>query len=231
MNSLSVRIALRELAGGLNGFRVYIACLSLGAFAIAATGSVTESFNRGLVAEQRMLLGGDIAFTVVQRRASPEERRWLDQQGAVSEMATLNVMGDAGGVRQQVDLRAVDHRHPLIGAPDLSGGATSLEEALALRDGAWGAAVSATTLKEFSLDIGDRIQLGPIEFEIRTQLDREADGLGAAGRVWTQRASQSRCASRSRAAHQWPALSQSLSYAYRGCIVGCTRRASDRGGR
>lgn len=181
MKSLSFRIALRELAGGFSGFRVYIACLSLGAFAIAATGSVTESFNRGLVAEQRMLLGGDIAFTVVQRRATPDEKRWMEARGAISENVTLNVMGDADGVRQQVDLRAVDNAHPLIGAPDLSIGIETLQDALASKNGVWGAAVSATTLKEFSLQIGDRIDLGPVKFEIRTQLDKEANGLGTAG--------------------------------------------------
>ncbi len=181
MKSLSLKIALRELAGGFNGFRVYLACLCLGAFAIAATGSVTTSFNRGLAAEQRTLLGGDIAFTVVQRRATPDERRWMETRGAISENVTLNVMGDAGGVRRQVDLRAVDNAHPLIGAPELSGGIDTLSKALAFQDGAWGAAVSATTLEQFDLEIGDKIRLGPVDFEIRTRLDRESDGLGAAG--------------------------------------------------
>ena len=181
MKSLSLKIALRELAGGFSGFRVYLACLSLGAFAIAATGSVTESFDRGLVAEQRTLLGGDVAFTVVQRRATADERNWLETLGKISENVTINVMGEAGDVRQQVDMRAVDQAHPLIGAPELSGGSDDLQEAIAFKDGFWGAAVSATTLEEFSLAIGDTIQLGPVEFEIRTRLDRESDGLGTAG--------------------------------------------------
>ncbi len=181
MMPLPLRIALRELAGGFGGFRIYIACLSLGAFAIAATGSVTESFDRGLIAEQRTLLGGDIAFTVVQRRASPDERRWMDAQGVISENVTLNVMGEAGAIRRQVDLRAVDSVHPLIGAPMLSRGVQTLEEALVYKDGFWGAAVSASTFEQFSLSIGDTIRLGSVEFEIRTQLDRESDGLGTAG--------------------------------------------------
>ena len=181
MTSLPVRIALRELAGGYRGFLVYLACLTLGAFAIAATGSVTESFSRGLLAEQRTLLGGDIAFTVVQRRATPEERRWMEARGVISESVTLNVMGEAGAVRKQVDLRAVDNAHPLVGSTKLSGGADRLEEALTFDDGVWGAAVSATTLEQFSLKIGDTIQLGPIEVKIKTQLDQESDGLGTAG--------------------------------------------------
>jgi len=42
MNRLSWKIALRELAGGLSGFWIYIACIALGIFAIAAAGSVTS---------------------------------------------------------------------------------------------------------------------------------------------------------------------------------------------
>ena len=41
-----LRIARRELAGGLGGFWIYLACLTLGAWAIAAAGSVTWSCVR-----------------------------------------------------------------------------------------------------------------------------------------------------------------------------------------
>ncbi len=178
---VALKIASRELKGGFKGFTVYLACLALGAFAIAATGSVTQSFQRGLLAEQRTLLGGDLQFTVVQRRASDEERAWMADQGPISESVTLNVMGEANGKRRQVDVRGVDKAHPLIGAPLLSLGDTDLHRALAKRDGVWGGAATASTLAHFDLAIGDRIQLGAIEVEIRTQLDRESDGLGEAG--------------------------------------------------
>jgi len=48
MNRVSLRIATRELAGGLSGFWVYLACIALGVFAIAASGSVTTGFSNGL---------------------------------------------------------------------------------------------------------------------------------------------------------------------------------------
>lgn len=181
MNGLAFQIARRELSGGTKGFWIYLACLALGAFAIAAAGTVTDSFNRGLVAQQRTLLGGDIRFTFAQRRATVEERQWMDERGTVSERVSLNVMGEALGKRRQVDLRAVDDQHPLIGAPILSLGATSLDTALEKKNGVWGAAVSASTLEHFDLSIGDEITLGPLNVEIRTRLDRSADGLGTEG--------------------------------------------------
>lgn len=181
MNRVSLRIAARELAGGLSGFWVYLACIALGVFAIAAAGSVTLGFSNGLAAESKILLGGDALFQASQRRASPDELAWLQTRGKISENITLNVMGQAGEVRKQVDVRAVDDQHPLIGAPSLSGGAEDLQSALAFQNGRWGVAATASLLDDFDLAIGDEIEIGQIPVIIRAQLDGEADGIGTPG--------------------------------------------------
>ena len=54
-----LRFALRELRGGLGGFRVFLACLALGVAAIAAVGSVRAAIEAGLAREAAALLGGD----------------------------------------------------------------------------------------------------------------------------------------------------------------------------
>src|SRR3954468_10394834 len=69
--SLALRYALRELRGGLRGFYVFIACTALGVMAIAAVGSVAASLSEGLAREGRTLLGGDAAFSLIQREARP----------------------------------------------------------------------------------------------------------------------------------------------------------------
>ena len=181
MNRLPFRIAARELAGGLTGFWVYLACIALGVFAIAAAGSVTLGFSNGLKAESKTLLGGDASFSSVQRRASPDELSWLAARGQYSENININVMGEAGDVRRQVDVRAVDEQHPLIGAPALSGGATDLRTALAFENGRWGVAATASLLENFNLQVGDNIDLGRIPATIRAQLDKESDGIGQPG--------------------------------------------------
>ena len=160
---------------------MYLACIALGVFAIAAAGSVTLGFSNGLKAESKTLLGGDASFTAVQRRASPDELRWIDERGRYSENINLNVMGEAGDVRRQVDVRAVDDRHPLIGEPTLSGGATDLRAALAFENGRWGIAATASLLEDFSLQVGDDIDIGQIPATIRAQLDGESDGIGTPG--------------------------------------------------
>ena len=57
---IALRLALRELRGGVRGLRIVIACLALGVAAIAAVGSLREGIERGLQVEGRRLLGGDM---------------------------------------------------------------------------------------------------------------------------------------------------------------------------
>ena len=71
--SLALRYALRELRGGLRGFYIFIACIALGVMAIAGVGSVAASLGEGLAREGRTLLGGDAAFSLIQREATPDE--------------------------------------------------------------------------------------------------------------------------------------------------------------
>ena len=72
---LPLRFALRELRGGLRGFYVFIACIALGCMAIAGVGSLAASLGEGLAREGRVILGGDLAFTLIQREAAPNELR------------------------------------------------------------------------------------------------------------------------------------------------------------
>src|SRR5947199_8922182 len=96
MPSLALRYALREMRGGLRGFYVFIACIALGVMAIAGVGSVAASLSEGLAREGRTLLGGDAAFSLMQREASPEELAFLRAGGTVSVAATLRTMARSG---------------------------------------------------------------------------------------------------------------------------------------
>src|SRR3984893_8317833 len=89
---LALRFALRELRGGLRGFGVFIACIALGVTAIAGVGSFAQSLVDGLAREGRTILGGDLAFTLIQREATPPERAFIAAQGGVSVAATLRAM-------------------------------------------------------------------------------------------------------------------------------------------
>ncbi len=107
--ALALRFAARELRGGLRGFYVFIACIALGVMAIAGIGSVAAGLADGLAREGRVILGGDLAFSLSLREAGANERAFLDRRGRVSLAATLRAMARADDGRTAlVEVKAVD---------------------------------------------------------------------------------------------------------------------------
>lgn len=187
--SLALRYALREMRSGLRGFYVFIACIALGVLAIAGVGSVAASLSEGLAREGRTLLGGDAAFSLMQREATTEELAFLRARGQISVAATLRGMARApDGNLALVEIKAVDNAYPMLGkvtmAPDMP-----VSDLLAERDGAFGAATDSTLLARLSLKVGDRLTVGNATFQIRSVIDAEPDklagGVGFAPRFLT----------------------------------------------
>jgi putative ABC transport system permease protein len=175
--SLPLRYALRELRGGLRGFYVFIACIALGVMAIAGVGSVAASLSEGLAREGRTLLGGDAAFSLIQREAKPDEIAFLRSRGKVSVAATLRAMArTSDGRLALVELKAVDGSYPMLGELTLDPN-MPVADLLAEHDGAFGAAVDSTLLARLDLRIGDRVTLGGATFQIRSVVDAEPDKL------------------------------------------------------
>ena len=192
-SSLPLRYALRELRGGLRGFYVFIACIALGVMTISGVGSVAASLGDGLAREGRTLLGGDAAFSLIQREAKPDELAFLRAHGDVSVTATLRAMARAADGRLAlVEVKAVDNNYPALGqlslAPDMP-----VADLLAEHDGIYGAAADQTLLARLDLKLGDRITVGKATFQIRSIVEAEPDklsgGLGFAPRFLVSEAS------------------------------------------
>ena len=115
--------------------------------AIAGVGSVAASLSEGLTREEgRTLLGGDAAFSLIQREAKPEEVAFLRTRGEVSVAAALRVMARTGDGRLAlVELKAVDGNYPMLGELTLAP-KMPMADLLAERDGAFGAAADSTLL-------------------------------------------------------------------------------------
>jgi putative ABC transport system permease protein len=175
--SLALRYALRELRGGLRGFYVFIACIALGVMAIAGVGSVAASLSDGLTREGRTLLGGDVAFSLIQREARPDEVAFLRSRSAVSIAATMRAMvRSADGRLALVELKAVDGNYPLLGELTLDP-KIPVADLLAERDGAFGAAVDSTLLARLDLKLGESVTVGGATYQIRSVVGAEPDKL------------------------------------------------------
>ncbi|HEY7296457.1 MAG TPA: FtsX-like permease family protein [Xanthobacteraceae bacterium] len=177
IRGLPLRLALRELRGGLRGFYVFIACIALGVLAIAGVGSSTASIVEGLARQGRVILGGDLAFTLSQREANDAERAFFDANGRVSAAATMRAMARADDGRAAlVEVKAVDRTYPLYGTVAVDP-VQPLPGLFAFRDGAFGAAADRALLIRLDLHPGDRIKVGSAVIEIRAVLASEPDKL------------------------------------------------------
>ncbi len=171
---VALRLALRDLRGGLRGFSVFLICLALGVAAIAAVGSVRESIRQGLLAEGAVLLGGDAALEFTYRFATEAEKDWMQAQADhVSEMVEFRSMAVVGDERALTQIKGVDGLYPLYGA-------VALTPDIALDDALSGdRAVMASVLADrLGLSVGQSFRLGTKTFLLSATLDGLPDDAG-----------------------------------------------------
>jgi putative ABC transport system permease protein len=175
-----LRLALRELRGGLAGFRVFLACLALGVAAIAAVGSVRAAIDAGLAREAASLLGGDAEIEFAYRFADGGERAWMDANAlAVSEIVDFrSLAATEGSERTLVQVKAVDEAYPLYGRVDLAEG--SLAAALAPRDGLPGLVAERLFVDRLGLAPDDTVTLGTRTFRLAATVEAIPDAAAGA---------------------------------------------------
>ncbi|MEO9778566.1 MAG: FtsX-like permease family protein [Sedimentitalea sp.] len=177
---LASRFARRELRGGLHGFRIFLACLTLGVAAIAAIGTIRASIEAGLTREGAALLGGDAQMRFTYRFASDDERLWMrDTATEISEIVDFRSMAvvsrDGETERGLTQVKAVDDAYPLIGTARLSPD-ISLDQALAGREGLPGAVMDRVLMDRLGLVADDTFRLGTQDFVLMGTLVHEPDG-------------------------------------------------------
>lgn len=184
---LALRLAAREMRGGLRGFGVFLACIALGVAAIAGVNSLSRSLTEGLAREGRTILGADLAFSLRQREATPAERALLESRGALSVISTLRGMAHAGDNGSAlVEIKAVDGAYPTIGAVETDP-PLDIAAALAQEDGVFGVVADPALFARLELSPGDEITVGRARVVLRAALvsepDKIADGIGFGPRM------------------------------------------------
>lgn len=190
--SIALRIALRELRGGLKGFYIFLACIALGTGSIAAVNSVATAITGSIASEGRTLLAGDVRFELNNREANPKERAFLDGLGDVAVSTVLRSMARLpdGSDQSLVEVKAVDDVYPLYGT-FLAEPARPLAEMIVAKDGRFGAVAAPLLLERLGLSVGDEMLIGKARFVITgsivTEPDAISDGFGFAPRLVTSR--------------------------------------------
>ena len=182
-----LRLALRDLRGGLRGFGIFLACIALGVTAIVGVGSVSRSLSDGLAREGRTILGGDVSFSLINRQMSAEELAFLQARGKVAEIGLLRAMARrSDGEPALVEIKAVDAAYPMAGAVRLEP-ESGLAEALAERNGVFGMVADSAFAARLDLKAGDRVFIGDMPLDLRAILlqepDKLAGGVGFGPRV------------------------------------------------
>lgn len=176
---LAWRFALRELRGGLKGFRIFLACLALGVAVIAAIGSIRASIETGLSRDGATILGGDAELNFTYRFANEAERNWLEQTALrYSEIAEFRSMAAVGEERGLTQVKAVDDLYPLEGqmllTPEIP-----LEQALNGADGLPGAVMERVLADRLGLTPGDVFRLGTQDFRLMAMIAQEPDAAAS----------------------------------------------------
>lgn len=173
--ALAWRLARRELRGGTRGFRVLIACLALGVFAIAGAGSVGEAARTALRDNGRELLGGDLEARLVYRSLSDLERAALVAHGKLSVLSEMRSMVSRGEATSLSEIKAVDNTYPLVGtlvtAPRIPL-STALESQA---DGSYGAVLAPALAERLGVVVGDTVTLGQVRLKIVALIVSEPD--------------------------------------------------------
>ena len=185
---LALRLALREMRGGLKGFYIFLACITLGTAAIAGVNSVSSAITQAIASQGQTLLAGDVRFEFRNRFATPEELNYFEGLGAVSRTTGLRSMVRLpdGSDQTLVEAKGVDGAYPLYGTLETE--PQKPAAALFAKEGdAYGAVVAPLLLDRLGLAVGDEILLGTAKIRIAATLTREPDavseGFGFAPRL------------------------------------------------
>lgn len=185
---LALRLALREMRGGLKGFYIFLACIALGTAAIAGVNSVSSAITQAIASQGQSLLAGDARFEFRNRLATPEELKHFQGLGDVSLSTGLRSMVRLpdGSDQTLVEAKGVDGAYPLYGALEAEPNKPA-PDLFARQGDTYGAVVAPLLLDRLGVAVGDEILLGTAKLTIVATLVREPDavseGFGFAPRL------------------------------------------------
>ena len=166
---LAFMLAIRDLRGGVSGFRLYIAALALGVAAIFTVGTMRLSLEAAIERDATLMLGGDARLSRVQRAPTTDEWAFLQNEaGGLSLVTSMRAMiYAANGQNHIVELDGVDKAYPLYGQVEMQAGSMEfhrLHDEAMIKNGRHPLISDARILTLLGVKIGDDLTLGEGKF-------------------------------------------------------------------
>jgi putative ABC transport system permease protein len=167
-------LAWQDLRSSGRSLWIFCACLTLGVTLVSASTSLYRMISTGLLADTRILMGGDVSVSA--REPLPEaELGWIREHGDVSVVIEVDTMlgSDAGGFTR-VELQSMDAMYPLYGQLQLEP-AIDLQSATAYTDGFWGVALDPVLADRLGITTGDEVYVGALVMKVRALVRNQPD--------------------------------------------------------
>jgi len=175
---LALCFACREMRGGLRGFYIFFCCIVLGVTAMAGVSGISHMIGDEFDAQGQVILGGDVRISITQGEPTAQEMAFLTRHGRVASSIWMRSMARRVDDSRQamIELKAVDDAYPLYGTFKTApmGDYATL---FAQKAGHHGVVVAPSLLQKLELELGDLIEIGDRQFQIRAVVDNESDLL------------------------------------------------------
>jgi len=178
MLRLALRFACREMRGGLRGFYIFFCCIVLGVAAMAGVSGISTMIGEEFNAQGQVILGGDIRISMMQGEPTDEEYDFFTRHGRVANSIWMRSMARRVDDSRQtiIELKAIDQAYPLYGRlKTLPEG--NYEALFTLKSGRYGVVVAPSLLEKLELKLGDLVEIGDRQFDIRAVVEDEPDLL------------------------------------------------------
>jgi putative ABC transport system permease protein len=153
---------------------VFCACLVLGVTLVSASGGLYRLVNLSLLADTRVLMGGDLEVDTNQ--PLPDAAlNWINANGEVSLVTEVDTMlGTGSGSFLRVELQTMDSLYPLYGELVLEP-SKPLADITAFADSQWGVAIDPVLAERLEIGIGDSVYIGSLEMKVRALVLKQPD--------------------------------------------------------
>jgi putative ABC transport system permease protein len=167
-------LAWRDLRASGRSLWVFCACLVLGVTLVSASGGLYRLVNLSLLADTRVLMGGDLEVDTNQ--PLPDAAlNWINANGEVSLVTEVDTMlGTGSGSFLRVELQTMDSLYPLYGELVLEP-SKPLADITAFADSQWGVAIDPVLAERLEIGIGDSVYIGSLEMKVRALVLRQPD--------------------------------------------------------